>query len=97
MQFTITEWRRYYDRVQELSKILKEARPDADGNPAIAPLSLSTRNNLEFEIKNLTDKCNHYLDACGLKCPQPLWIYNNKDHKTWASHESFAYSHLLTY
>ncbi len=97
MQFSIKEWRRYYDKAHELGKILKEAKPDADGNPAIAPLSLETRNNLEFEIKNVTDTCNHYMDSCGLKCPKPLWIYDNKDQTTWPSSDLFEYAHLLTY
>ena len=95
MQFSMKEWRKYYDRVQELGKILKEAKPDEDGNPPLAALSFGMRNNLEFEIKNLMDQCMYYMDCCGVKCPKPLWAYNNKDPRTWYSHKSFAYSHFF--
>jgi hypothetical protein len=97
MQFSIKEWKKYYDRVQQLSRMLRDAMPDNDGNPALAPLSRETRDNLEIEIKNLTDKTNQYLDACHMKPKEPLWKYNREDPKTWASHESFAYAHLMDF
>lgn len=97
MEFNIKIWKKYYDRVQQLGNMLKDGRPDNDGNPPVSPLSLDDRNSIEFEIKDLTDKSNHYLDRCGMKCPEPTWIYNHADPKTWASHESFAYGHLMEF
>lgn len=33
--------------------------------------------------KKRFNKVREYLDACGMKMPQPKWIYNHGDIKTW--------------
>lgn len=97
MEFSIKEWRKMYHKIKELSHTLKQSKVDADGNPAPYPLSREERLQLEADIENLMKKNDRYLDACGMRMPPPLWIYNNKDERTWMSHESFKYSHLLTF
>lgn len=99
MQFNIREWRRIYDKVNGLGKMIKDSYPFVDehgqNQPAPSPLSRETRNILADEIKALTERSNSYLDACGMKPPAPKWIYNNKDVTTWPSDPSFKYGHLL--
>lgn len=97
MKFSLKDWRRFYDRAHELGKRLKEAKPDKDGNPPIAPLDIYQRQELENEINATLIKSDRYLKVCGVRNTAPLWIYNPNDKRTWVSHESFAYEHLLKY
>ncbi len=97
MQFEAKIWRKYYDRVQELSQILKNSKIDYQGNPPIAPLDRDAQINIESHISILLDKTNEYLDECYMKPKEPLWTYHRDDKRTWRSHESFAHDDLLTY
>lgn len=97
MEFSIKEWRKMYYKVKEISYMLKQSRPDSDGNPAPFPLPREDRLDLESQIDDLMKKSDQYLDACGRRCPKPLWNYNVKDVRTWPSHESFKYAHLLKF
>jgi hypothetical protein len=95
MKFRANEWKRCYDRTQELGRLLKRSRPDKDGNPPIAPLHPVTQSNLEGEIKRITTSCSQYLDSCGMTMKEPLWKYKIDDEKTWISSPHFAYHHLV--
>ena len=99
MHFDIKEWRKFYDRVNELGKKLRDSRPTYDDEGRfiypVAPLSKEEQFQLEDQIASLTKRSGKYLDQCGLKMPRPLWHYDRKDCKTWRSHESFKYEHLL--
>ena len=97
MEFSIKEWRRMYYKIKELGHMLQQSRVDADGNPAPYPLPREERLDLESQIDNLMKKNDRYLDACGKKCPPPLWIYNAQDKRTWVSHESFKYTHFMEF
>jgi hypothetical protein len=101
MDFSINEWLRIYNKVQMLGKVLKDSYFTYDNlKKAVPPkveLSKDEQLNLESRIKTLTERSNHYLDQCGLKCAVPLWHYNNKDPRTWVSHESFMFEHLRTF
>lgn len=101
MEFSIKEWRRTYDLVQQLGKTLGDSRPSYDDSgktiPAVLELSLEAQHALEDKIKSLLQKSSKYLDQCGMRPNKPLWHYDRKDPKTWASHESFKYGHLLAY
>jgi hypothetical protein len=97
MQFNVKDWRRYYDRVKRLGQFYKDAQYDYKGNPPKRPLSLEAQLKLKDEIKELIEKCKRYMDACHMKAIVPLWHYTMEDKRTWPSHESFAYGHLLTF
>jgi hypothetical protein len=101
MKFSVKEWRRLYDKVQVLGTKLRDSRPSYGENEEYIPpknfLTKEAQNGLEWQIYNLTELADRYLDQCDLKMPKPLWHYDKKDPKTWASHESFQYGELLTY
>ncbi len=88
-----------YDKVHGLGIMLRDSRPtyDEHGNyyaPKTA-LSKDAQIELEFQIKNWTEKSNHYLNHCGLRAKKPLWHYDRRNPETWISDPSFNYSHLL--
>jgi hypothetical protein len=91
------EWRRMYNNVHRLGKILKNSRPDYDGNPALHALSISSQLNVEAEIKDCLNKTSNYLDGCGLTLSKTRWNYEPKDPTTWISHDSFEFDHLVKY
>lgn len=97
------EWQTIYDQTQEKGQILKDSLPRPDSNnkrivsPPIKPLGKLEQNLLIIEIKELTMKARKYLDECGMKMQLPLWKYDIKDNKTWASHHNFKYKHLQTF
>ena len=99
MKFSIKEWRRIYDTVHELGRTLRDSRVTYDDlDRAIAPkinLSPEVQSSIESNIKSLTQRSSKYLDQCGMRPNKPLWHYDRKDCKTWRSHESFKFSHLL--
>ncbi len=97
MEFSLREWRKMYFKVKEMAHTLKQSRPDAAGNPAPFPLDREERMYLESRIENMMKKSDQYMDACGMRLKPALWVYNAKDQRTWVSHESFKYAHLLEY
>jgi hypothetical protein len=97
MQFNVKDWRRFYDRVKVLGKHYQDSQHAYDGTPPVRPISLETKIQLKQEIDDLIEKCKRYLDACNMRPGAPLWHYNLKDKRTWASHESFAYAHLMEF
>jgi hypothetical protein len=101
MKFNIKKWREFYDNTQYIGKMLNDARTTIDDNkvvhPPISYLNIDVKYSLENDIQDITKKCSRYLDACGLYMPRALWGYDHEDSTTWASHESFAYKHLLNH
>lgn len=101
MEFSMKEWRRMYDKVNALGRTLRDSRPTyTDDDEYIPPkikLTLESQNMLESQIAHTIQRSDKYLDKCGMKMPKPLWIYDRKDEKTWLSHESFKYLHLLEF
>lgn len=97
MEFDIYVWRKFYDKIKLLGNLLRDSTSDMHGNPSICPLSSSTRNQIETEIKDTMHKSDNYLDACGLPSSPTLWIYCRHDPKTWVSDETFIYKHLIKY
>lgn len=99
MKFSIKEWRRVYDKVHALGKMLRDSRPTyTESGSYIAPvmeLSRDTQASLESEIRSLTQRSSKYLDQCGMKPDKPLGHYDRKNPETWASDPSFKYGHLL--
>lgn len=99
MEFRIKEWRRIYDRVQGMGKMIKDSYPYIDENneyhPAVNELSNDTRKSLSVEIKRLTSQSSNYLDMCGIKPSPALWVYDVSDATTWPSDERFKYKQLL--
>lgn len=99
MNFNIRKWLRIYNRVHALGKMLADSKPTHDdlGNyiAPVAALGKDTQMNLEFEIRELTQRSNRYLDQCGLKMPKPLWHYDRKNPETHISAPEFKYGHLL--
>jgi hypothetical protein len=73
MQFNINKWRSIYFKVQYLGQMLKDALPDRQGYPAIAPLNKAERILLKEEIKTLIEEIIRYMDQCGLIMPKPLF------------------------
>jgi hypothetical protein len=99
MQFSIKEWRRSYDKVHVLGRMLRDSHPTytEEGN-YIAPvteLSKDAQLALESEIKSLTQRSSKYLDQCGLRPSKPLWHYDRKNPETHMSAPEFKYGHLL--
>jgi hypothetical protein len=101
MNFNIREWSRIYNKVQALGNILKDSLPTYDEYmkemPPANELSNEMKDNIELEIKILLERSNRYLDQCGMRFPKALWKYDRKDPKTWLSHESFKYRHLMEF
>jgi hypothetical protein len=99
MKFSMKEWRRIYDLVNELGRTLRDSQPTyTDDGSYIAPkinLTKDAQLNLEDKIKSLTQKSCTYMDQCGLKMPRPLWHYDRKNPETHASAPEFLYGHLL--
>lgn len=99
MQFNINEWRRIYNRVQHLGKMLKESQPTYDEYKnyiePIAELNRDTQDAIKSEISLLMRRSDHYLDVSFMTQPKPLWHYIYNDPKTHLSHEAFKYGHLI--
>ena len=99
MKFSMRDWRRMYDKVQELSKMLKDSRPtiteDGKKIPPVIELSEHIQDSLEAEIKLLLTRVGKYLDQCGVHARKPLWEYDRKNSATHASAPDFRYGHLL--
>ena len=95
MEFCIKEWRKYYDSVHKLGKMINDSQTDQWGNPPVHKLSRAVKVSLELEMALLMAKSDKYLDLCNFK-PKPYpWIYHKEDTRTMASHEDFAYGHLI--
>lgn len=94
MKFSIKEWKKMYDLVQELGQRLKDSLPTFDGTPPAIELTKDQQITLESKITSITQRIGKYLDQCGFRMPKPLWKYNREDKTTWSSHESFKYNHL---
>lgn len=101
MKFEIKEWRKIYDRVQFLGKKLKDSQFTFNENKKpimpISPLGEEEQFKIKKDIQLLLEKNKRYLDDCGMKPKDPLWIYCSREPKTWMSHHSFKYSHLIKY
>jgi len=99
MEFDIKDWRKIYDEVQRIAKMLQDSNPtygeDKKLISAVHPLTIESKIDLNARIKKLLIKNTHYLDACDIKPHEPLWSYNIDDRKTWPSDKSFIYGHLL--
>ena len=99
MQFNVNEWRRYYDQIHNLGKMLNDSYPSMDEHRNYVAPTVNLRKdaqlNLEKEIKEWIDRCSKYLDSCGLRPEKPLWKFNIKDPTTHISSPDFAYKHLL--
>jgi len=84
-------WLHFYKRVHTIkSPVQYDAR-----RVRRLPLSEGVFEEYINSVTELTTKSDVYLDSYGYRMPQPLWHYDPKDKTTWASHESFAYGHLL--
>ncbi len=98
MQFKVKEWRKIYDKVQKIGKRIKDSYPYRDSSGVMhdgIPLEFNERFEIEQEIKRLTNKSDNYLNACEMKLPEPLWLYDNKDITTWISEPTFRFGYLL--
>lgn len=99
MKFDMREWLRFYNKIHALGETLHDGRPTyTDKGDYIVPVAKLPKHELdelEFEIKTLSEKCNRYLDQCGMRKPKPLWYYDRKNKQTWASDPSFKYGHLV--
>lgn len=95
----ISEWRKFYDKTQELGWLLKNSRPSTDENgwyvEPIINLSKDDQADLEKQIKDLTERCGIYMDSCNMHMPPALWRFHRDDVTTWKSHPSFKFDHLI--
>ncbi len=100
MKFSIKDWRVYYDAIHILGKALRDSRPTytdiGDYIYPVAPLSPQVQDELESDIKTLSQRCNRYLDQCHMRMPKPLWHYDRKNPETHASAPEFKYGHLVS-
>lgn len=99
MKFSLKEWRRMYDNVHSLGKMLRDSKPtyDEDGNcfPSKTNLSKCAQDGIEIDIRLIIERSKYYLNQSGLRMPRPLWKYDPKDHTTHASSGKFKYQHLI--
>ena len=99
MQFSIKEWRKFYDKTHQLSKMLHDCTATYDDKGTRIPpkneISKEARLALISQIELLMQRCSRYLDRCGMRMPPPVWHYNPEDKTTWASHKTFNYEHLV--
>ncbi len=89
------KWRKIYDEVKFLQKILNYAKFDINGRPPIIDLPKETIAEIEEQISELKMISGSYLDSIGIKKRVPKWKYSHKDESTWVSSTEFAYTHLL--
>ena len=100
MKFNITDWYNIYKKVNYFGAKLRDSKRNYDCStkswiPCKSLLSEEEQVELEKKIKNLIIKNNNYLDACGLRKKEPKWVFSIDDPRTWPSHDSFIYKHLL--
>ena len=99
VDLSIKVWKRMYDLVQELGQTLHDSRPTyTELGDYIAPKITLPREHqamLEDEIHSTMQRCNSYLDRCGMRIPKPLWVYDRKNPETHASAQEFKYRHLM--
>lgn len=99
MQFNVKDWRRYYDKIHRLGRMLKNSKPYMDDeknwHSAIIDLTEEQQKDLEKQIKHFTRKSDEYLASCDLKSKMPLWKYDNNDTSTWVSSPNFRFSHRI--
>ena len=88
MQFNINLWRKQYDRVNDLGKLLKSYKDQ----PTAGREDVS-------HLARLVDDClksaNGYLDDCGMPRAPVLWQYIPEDPTTHASSPLFMYQERL--
>ena len=94
MNFSIKDWRRFYDKINDLGERYKDSLPTLYASPK-QPMDVYEQEDLLDEIKVLMRRNDAYLDACGMRCPEPLWNYSRIDCRTWASHETFKFEHII--
>lgn len=95
MQFEVSVWKKHYDEIHRIGKMLKESRTDQYGNPPINPLTHNEQKDLEAEIKFISLRSSNYLDATFMKPNEPLWRFDRYDERTWMSSPKFAFAHLV--
>lgn len=99
MQFSVKEWRYFYDKVQELSNILRDSKSALDEKGDVIPpknvISNKECRMIENRIEALLQRCSQYLDQCGMLIRPPLWRYDPKNPETHSSSTKFKYGHLL--
>lgn len=99
MEFNVKEWRKMYNDVHRMGKLLKDAQPKFIGKqeivPALAPLSKEEQEDLRDAIEYLLNKSRKYLNNCNIRPKKPLWKYKEDDKRTWASNKAFIYGDLL--
>lgn len=99
MKFKVKEWRKMYDQVQELGKLIKASTGhyDKEGHYVEPEMIISNEYRKEVlgEIESLLQRNNRYLTQCGLRRPRPLWQYYVDKPETHASSKKFKYAHLI--
>lgn len=99
MTFSLKKWRKTYDLVHGIGRKLSDSRPTINKNgkviKSLCPLAEEEVLRLEKKIQMHLDKLCNYMDYTGMNLKPGLWVYSKTDPTTWASHDTFKYSHLL--
>lgn len=82
-------WARFYKKIYAIRKELKDARDQ----PRI--IDYEQRLAMEKQADILCQQCSEYLDSCGMRIPDALWVYNKDDKRTWKSEKDFSFHHLV--
>ncbi len=93
-KFDIKIWRKFYDEAHTLAQVLKDARPDYDGNPPKFHLSSESQKRIEKDITSKLKSCSKYMDDCRFFPKVAKWSYNRRDERTWMSSKKFDFAHL---
>ncbi len=97
--FNPRTWRNFYDQVQILGEYLKDTYPTLDKNgkklPPVVIISEEEQQSIEADISILVAGSQKYLECCGMKPREPLWIYNIEDPRTHVSSDEFKFKHLM--
>jgi predicted transglutaminase-like cysteine proteinase len=93
-KFNIELWAKYYHRVDAIGSKVKQAVHDQRDH-GFCDLTKTEMENMIEACNEIVKESAKYMDDCGLRGKEPLWVYSAKDETTWASSPLFAYGHLV--
>jgi hypothetical protein len=100
MDFCIDEWRKMYDKINQVGKLINDSTPRYDKftkETIYQKINLTNEKKfkLRHEMEVLTKKVARYLSTTNMFPNPPLWHYDIHNERTWLSSSQFEYKHLV--